>query len=57
MIKFQRMYQELGGEVVRQAGGTEVVAAGLNGHAIAQRAEADLALEVLQRAQVCGRVP
>lgn len=38
--------------MVGEAGGAEVVAAGLDGHAIAQRAQADLALEVLQRAHV-----
>ena len=42
--------------MVGQAAGAEVVAAGLDGHAGAQRAEADLALEVLQRADVGRRV-
>ncbi len=54
---FGKVYQELGSKMVRQAGSTEVVAAGLDGHAAAQRAEADLALEVLQRAEVCSGVP
>ena len=49
-------YQQLGSKVVGQAGCTEVVPAGLNGYAIAQRAEADLALEVFQCASVSGRV-
>ena len=39
-----------------QAAGAEVVAAGLNGHTVAQCAEADLALEVLQCADVGCRV-
>ena len=38
--------------MVGEAGGAEVVAAGLDGHAVAQRAEADLALKVLQRTDV-----
>ena len=42
--------------MVGQAAGAEVVAAGLDGHAVAQRAEANLALEVLQRARVGCRV-
>ena len=39
---------EQAGKVVAQAGGAEVVTTGLQGHAAAQRAQADLALEVLQ---------
>ena len=49
-------HQQLRGKVVGQARGAEVVAAGLDGHAVAQGAEADLALKVLQRAHAGRRV-
>ena len=46
---------EQAGKVVAQAGGAEVVATGLQRYAAAQRAQADLALEVLQSGGLsCG---
>ena len=49
-------HHELRGKVVREAGRAEVVAAGVQRDARAQRAQADQALQVVQRARVRGRV-